>query len=51
MLLAAASGLPFVCSYIFKSEARNIKKELMALDSEGTLTFSLRSETDLFLFV
>jgi len=41
MLLAAASGLPFFCSYVFKSEARNIKKELIALDSEGRTPFLL----------
>lgn len=35
MLVAAASGLPFYCSYIFKSDERVLKKELLTLDSAG----------------
>lgn len=35
MLVAAASGLPFYCSYIFKSDERVLKKELLTPDAAG----------------
>eukprot|EP00435_Cladocopium_sp_Y103_P009427 s1091_g2.t1 len=35
MFVAAASGLPFYCSYIFKSDERVLKKDLQNVDSAG----------------